>query len=150
MTPNEEAIYKILIEELWPGGITSGTDAAKELNRTAKRLATLQSDLRPTLAEFSVMVEARLAMNDHKGGWEECSSYVMMTKLFEEVRELDRAVHFVGIAPGEEMMSFSQRMVSRRQWVSAEAEDVAAVAMMVAERAGDLRYAGKRSNGWPA
>ena len=27
MTSHEEAIYKILVEELWPGGITDGHDA---------------------------------------------------------------------------------------------------------------------------
>ncbi len=150
MTTHEDDIYKILVEELWPGGVTSGTAAAKELNRVAKRLSALRSpEIRPTLVEFTVMVEARLALNDFKGGWEECNTYDMMTKLFEEVRELDRAVHFIGTVPGEEGLNFSERTQRRQELVAAEAEDVAAVAMMVADRGGILRKHGTRRNGWP-
>ncbi len=150
MTTHEDDIYKILVEELWPGGITDGCAAAKEMNRTAKRLATLRSpEIRPTLVDFTVMIEKQLSFNDHKGGWETCNAYTLMDKLYEEVRELDRAVHFIGLAPGEEGMSFSQRMVNRRAMVSAEAGDVAAMAMMIAERGGNLKYAGTRVNGRP-
>ncbi len=150
MTTYEDDIYKILIEELWPGGITSGTDSAKELNRVAKRLSALRSpEIRPTLAEFTVTVEKQLSFNDHKGGWETSNAYMLMDHLFSEVRELDRIVHFVGLLPHEAGMSFSERAANRRAIVSAEAGDVAAVAMMVAERGGDLRYMGTRVNGRP-
>ncbi len=150
MTTYEDDIYRILVEELWPGGITSGTDAAKELNRVAKRLSALRSpEIRPTLVDFTEIVEKQLTYNDHKDGWETTSAYWLMDKLFSEVRELDRIVHFVGLLPNEAGMSFSERQANRRALVSAEAGDVGAVAMMVAERGGNLKYMGTRVNGRP-
>ncbi len=148
---HEDEIYNILVEELWPGGLSDGTsDASKELRRVTKRLAALRTpEIRPTLVDFTVTVEKQLSYNDHKGGWETCSAYMLMDKLYEEVRELDRIVHFVGLLPNEAGLSFSERQANRRALVSSEAGDVAAVAMMVAERGGNLKYMGTRVNGYP-
>ncbi len=142
MTSHEDAIYKILVDELWPGGLSFGTGAAKELSRVVKRLVAFQLvEIRPTLAEFATVVETQLEKNDHKGGWENTAIVWLVDKLFEEVREVDRAVNTT-----DDQESHEDRIAR----IVAESGDVAAVAMMIADSAGlGMKREERRRNGRP-
>lgn len=80
---------------------------------------------RPAVVDFAHAMEARLAANDHKGGWKEDSPAQLHARLVEEIAELE----------GEHSVR-SERWNPRR--ILAEAADVANFAMMIADVCGGL------------
>lgn len=44
--------------------------------------------MRPEVQKFAEAMEARLAANDYKGGWEECSPLYLLGGVMEELNEL--------------------------------------------------------------
>lgn len=46
-------------------------------------------DPRESVQEFALDMERKLMLNDHKGGWENCTLSYLMALLEDEVRELD-------------------------------------------------------------
>lgn len=74
-------------------------------------------ELRDSVLAFAAQMERKLRANDHKGGWSNESPEWLLSRLREEVAELEQLVASGG--PG----------------VVGEAADVANFAMMVAETA---------------
>ena len=72
---------------------------------------------RRQVAWFAEQMEQQLALNDHKGGWDGCSTEWLLTRLLEEAREL----------------SITLTDDSSPERIFAEAADVANFAMMIAD-----------------
>ncbi len=82
--------------------------------------------VRPVVGTFADAMEARLAANDHKGGWGDCDVLWLLGRIREERIELCDAVNMLmsGLATPEAVLR--------------EAADVANFAMMVADVCGGL------------
>jgi hypothetical protein len=80
-------------------------------------------DLRPEVLAFAQLMEAKLRENDHKGGWQYDSPWVLSGRIFDEAREVREALQKPSVDP---------------MHVACEAADVANFAMMVADRVGAL------------
>ena len=79
---------------------------------------TILEGWRPAVIAFANALEAKLKVNDYKGGWADCSNEYLMDRLEGEVRELNFAV---------------DRQTAER--IRAECVDVANYAMMVFDNA---------------
>lgn len=75
-------------------------------------------EVRDEVKRFSQIMEQKLQMNDHKGGWDDMSVKDLVNRLCQEVLELDRA-----ITMGEDKKN-----------IVFESADVANFAMMVASK----------------
>jgi hypothetical protein len=78
--------------------------------------------MRGEVLKFAVEMEKKLDKNEHKGAWEETSSWWLMRRLVDEVEELREQLRIGG--PME---------------VVEEAADVANFAMMIADNSGGLK-----------
>ena len=78
--------------------------------------------IRPSLQWFAARIENELCENDHKGGWKKCTHSWLLSRLKEEVAELEEAL----------------QKPDNQEHVISEAADVAAFAMMIADLAGEL------------
>lgn len=76
-------------------------------------------DCRPTLQRFAVAMEAKLRVNDYKGGWRSCRTWWLYRRLQEEETELRIAI-----------------MQGNPVAILGEAADVANIAMMIADVCG--------------
>lgn len=74
----------------------------------------------PTVTMFAEAMKDGLDVNEHKGGWEDCSEEFLIAKLAEEFAE------FVQAVKGEESA----------EAIREEAADLANVAMMLADNCG--------------
>lgn len=84
-------------------------------------------DLRPAVLKFAQMMERKLQANDCKGGWESDNVEWLLSRLREELLELDAvALNDDGSA-------------ETRQKIGQEAADVANYAMMVADVCGSVQ-----------
>lgn len=86
-------------------------------------------DIRPQVAAFALLMEAKLRENDHKGHWKDEALGYLLGRLEEERRELDVAV--------ERWRTYRGRAEDRIN-VGREAADVANFAMMLADSCGAL------------
>ncbi len=140
-----ERIREILIEQLWPGGLSKGNVAYDELTVAAKAIAVEtdkeilafieQYSIRNTLEDFVPMMERSMLRNDWKGGWESDDPdavLILLGQVFEEADELEQAV-----LNGDSVQS------------ALEASDVATAAMMVADLMKGIPYDEERYNGRP-
>lgn len=75
--------------------------------------------VRPEVARFALLMEAKLRANDHKQPWRHCSLNYLSTRLTQERAELRQAL-------------------KKREDVGLECADVANFAMMIADKVGDL------------
>lgn len=97
-------------------------------------LTVTQQQVRPKLVWFVHIMEEKLQQNDHKGGWSECSLLWLMNKLNEEVGELSEQVGPMYLPGGQEIGGdYLDAQILER-----EAADVANLAMMIADRAGEI------------
>lgn len=85
-------------------------------------------DVRPEVAAFALLMEARLRANDHKPGWKNHSPDALYARLLEEAGELHRAILAHAFDAGPE----------QSDGVGYEAADVANFAMMIADVCGAL------------
>lgn len=76
-------------------------------------------DVRPEVAQFALLMEAKLRANDYKRHWRYCSMQYLSMRLTQERKELNLAL-------------------ATRTGVGLECADIANFAMMVADKAGDL------------
>ncbi len=74
----------LVVHECWK---RDGFDPFKE-NKTM---------LRPTLQDFSLVMEEKLQEKDYKGGWEGMSVRELKMRLEEEIDELDEAIEAVDL-----------------------------------------------------
>lgn len=86
-----------------------------------RSLTTPALAVRPVVQWFAAHMEAKLRANDHKGGWSTETSFALAARIFDEWRELGRALS---------LWSINATDVTT---VVAECADVAAFAMMVAD-----------------
>lgn len=91
---------------------------------TGRKEEGLMDKLRPEVAKFARLMEAKLKENDHKGGWKHCDVGWLLMRLGEEFDELIKALY-----PKEERIP---------NVVASEAADVANFAMMIADVVGGL------------
>jgi hypothetical protein len=70
---------------------------------------------------FARQMELKLRENDHKGGWSQCSTWWLLSRLREEVNELEQTMY--AAAAGDVCVDH----------VVSEAADVANFAMMIAD-----------------
>jgi hypothetical protein len=111
--------------------------ATRSIATTAEReVSKLREALRPEVAAFARLMEAKLRENDHKGGWDQESKHWLLGRLKEETSELDDALNDWCCAK-----TGSQGEREATVVVGAEAADVANFAMMIADRCGSLRTA---------
>ena len=85
--------------------------------------------LRPSVLSFALLMERVLRDNDHKGGWQDCEPDWLLTRLRQEVNELDEAMRKGTIARHDE----SGRTSDWPADVPREAADVANFAMMIVD-----------------
>ncbi len=88
--------------------------------------------VRGCLLTFAALMEAKLQENDHKGGWKECSSLWLQTKLTEEVGELGRLLVKLHAPEGAPYMVIEANEEDVKAAMR-ECADVANVAMMIAD-----------------
>ncbi len=86
--------------------------------------------VRPEVAAFALLMEAKLREKDHRGGWDECTTAWLMSRLREEAKELAGELSRRTDFDGEE--DRWARLIGR------EAADVANFAMMIADVCGAL------------
>lgn len=75
--------------------------------------------VRPAVMWFAEMMEAKLAKNDHKGGWNNCDLQYLSMRLTQERKELTEAIKS-----------------RNKQRIIDECADIANFAMMIADRFG--------------
>lgn len=97
--------------------------AARIIEELENQLEQFQS-LRPEVQRFALAMEERLKANDHKGGWENCTTSYLWRRLVEESGELE-----------EELA----KDLTDGRVVLHEAADVANFAMMLADVYGALK-----------
>lgn len=78
-------------------------------------------EVRKEVTWFAIEMEKTLQRNDHKGGWSNCTLGYLITRLAEEVRELEEAV-----ARGQFTQEDRERTIR-------ECTDVANFSMMIAD-----------------
>ncbi len=54
---------------------------------------TQSSELRPVVQWFAAQMEAKLRANDHKGGWEADHPFALAGRIYDEWRELGKALN---------------------------------------------------------
>lgn len=91
--------------------------------------------LRPEVAAFARIMEAKLRENDHKSGWKHDTAFALLDRVEHEVAELRSALF------GVHCRVFSGKCDGCREEVVGEAADVANFAMMVADVVGGLEVA---------
>lgn len=101
--------------------VLNGEGTPADAERLLEELERL-SALRDPVRWFAWEMEKTLKQNDHKGGWESCSLGYLITRLAEEVREL------------EEQVARGQFTAEDRERTVREATDVANFAMMIADK----------------
>lgn len=84
------------------------------------------ADLRPEVARFALLMEAKLRENDHKTGWKDNTTRALYLRLTEEALELAEA------------LSNWRAGVTNADFVVSEAVDVANFSMMIADVLGGL------------
>ena len=90
--------------------------------------------MRLSVKRFAAAMEAELAANDHKGGWEHDSAGALLRRLAQEVEELRRALQKrvpARLAGGREHHRVRSELQAA---VLSEAADIANFAMMIAEQ----------------
>jgi hypothetical protein len=93
-------------------------------------------ELRPEVAAFAQLMEAKLRENDHKGGWQHDGTDALLKRLREEADELQYVTETSGAwcsAPPRSVLNTEERIR-----VAREAADVANFAMMIADVCGGL------------
>ena len=93
-------------------------------------------DVRPEVAAFALLMEAKLRENDHKGGWRRCTTTYLSRRLGNELEELRAVVSAFNKADSAcdgEAVEVLALAVGR------EAADVANFAMMLADLCDALR-----------
>lgn len=91
--------------------------------------------LRPEVAAFAQLMEAKLRENDHKGDWEHEHPDDLMNRVHDEVEELQVAIHLWGCSLGTGTLPAAKV-------VGKEAADVANFALMIAHVCGGLPLGG--------
>ncbi len=91
-------------------------------------------DVRPEVAAFALLMEAKLRENDHKGSWKgEATSY-LSRRCGNELDELRAALRTLNAYDGMD----ANKRLGYRATVAREAADVANFAMMIADACGGL------------
>lgn len=106
--------WKVVSEGEW---IVTYPDGLKEIwgdMEFKERFTSDESPVRPQVKWFAEKMEETLKANDHKGGWDNCNTLWLISRLREEVDELE------GSCVNEKVIK--------------EATDVANFAMMIADR----------------
>lgn len=88
--------------------------------------------VRPQVASFVALMEAKLRDNDHKGGWKMCTVRYLSRRLGNELKELR------GVLTGFGALSWINGRSERIEAIGREAADVANFAMMIADVCGAL------------
>lgn len=83
--------------------------------------------LRPKVLAFASMMEWILKNNDDKGGWQNCEPTWLISRLRDEVSELEQALY----------NNISRGVINKSE-IRNETADVANFAMMIADRCGAL------------
>jgi hypothetical protein len=107
--------------------VTKKQTKAKSTSRAVGAPAQEAPRLRPSLQWFAGVVEGRLAANDYKGNWDDLSLELLLARLVEEAGELALEIG---------------RDARTRDAIIHEAADVAAYALMLADRAHTCRHLG--------
>jgi NTP pyrophosphatase (non-canonical NTP hydrolase) len=55
-------------------------------------IETKETDIRHQVTHFSRLMEEKLRVNDHKGGWDDCHPFWLLAKLTEEIGELGESI----------------------------------------------------------
>jgi hypothetical protein len=103
-------------------------------SRAASARAEERLDVRPEVAAFALLMEAKLRENDHKGGWHGEDTEGLLRRLREETDELETAMKR---GPGTEW-PYGARQKPQRTLIGREAADVANFAMMLADVCGAI------------
>jgi len=86
--------------------------------------------IRPEVLHFAEAMEEKLAINDHKGGWDSMSMERLFFRMKDEIREMEMAVKSLAadiLYKGQTYTDRDARLVRQ------EAADVANFCMMMAE-----------------
>lgn len=100
-------------------------------------------ELRPSVAAFAQLMEAKLRENDHKGGWRHCTTAYLSRRCGNELKELRGVIRrgrdwvLRSTFPSGRGPVLSDNEDVRRS-VGEEAADVANFAMMIADVCGAL------------
>jgi hypothetical protein len=108
--------------------------------------------VRREVASFCSKMERKLKANEHKGGWKDCEVTWLRQRLGDELCELDRAIKLLDLDramklldlaklvnyPEELAMLTGVRRKVRRSDVGEECTDIANLAMMIDDVAGEL------------
>jgi len=90
--------------------------------------------IRPEVVAFAEGMEEILMLNDHKGGWKECSAAYLLDKLKEEFEELNREVPMMRSADAPLWWAFQDCPPNIRKRIAHEAVDLANICMMIYDR----------------
>lgn len=93
--------------------------------------------VRESVMWFSKEMEAKLAKNDHKGGWAACDVRWLLNRLNEELEELENIISTRDLESGYRSVGEGLSIIDTdNEAIIKEAADVANFAMMVADRFG--------------
>lgn len=93
--------------------------------------------VRESVMWFSKEMEAKLAINDHKGGWAACDVRWLLNRLNEELEELENIISTRELESGYRSAGEGLSIIDTdNEAIIKEAADVANFAMMIADRFG--------------
>lgn len=91
-------------------------------------------NVRASVAWFSTQMEAKLAKNDHKGGWASCDVRWLLQRLKEETKELEHVLDMRDLEKGYRSAGEGLVLIDTdNEAVVSEAVDIANFAMMIAD-----------------
>lgn len=82
---------------------------------------------------FSLMMEKALQRNDYKGGWQSMSTGQIMTRIYEEMRDLNTARKALDKVKGNVVMGITSDPAREREDVKRQAINVANFCMMMVD-----------------
>lgn len=98
----------------------------------------MEEKLKRMQRKFSERMLQKLQANSHKSGWDDMHWRDLLARLWQEMRELERAIGLRSSDPGNGYKPKTLRSAEQRKHITEEAVDVANFALFTAVNYGDI------------
>lgn len=127
-----EQKFNALLDD--PNFVTDFEQWLEARNVSQNRNNAMLPAVRESVMWFSREMEAKLAINDHKGGWAACDVRWLLKRLNEELEELQNVIMTRQLESGYRSAGEGLSLIDTdNEAIIKEAADVANFAMMIAD-----------------